>query len=172
MRLLAVLTMFLTVAAGCKKPKATSPDVDPPKHVSSGGGLTAPNQNGNLSVSGGSGFGAAQAIRKSGARLANKVQLDQLRLSMFQTWQLDNRVPSIDEVMKEARQNPQVLPLLQDEVVILTGATRGDQIWAYTQYPQQAGEHFVITSHGVENIAPEVLKARLEREKAPIKLSK
>ena len=53
MRTLAILTMVLVIGTGCKKSKSAQPDSDPPKHVSSGGGLTAPNQNGNLTVTGG-----------------------------------------------------------------------------------------------------------------------
>jgi hypothetical protein len=172
MRTIAILLAFVLLT-GCKKSKPTHADSDPPKHVSTVGGPTGPNQNGNLSVSGsGSGFGAPQAVRKAGARIANKIELDQLRLSLAQSWLIDNHLPTPAEIMKEYQQNPQVSPLLKEEVVILTGATRGDQIWAYTQYPQQGGEHFVVTNQGVENMAPEVLRARLEQEKAPIKLSK
>jgi hypothetical protein len=77
--------------------------------------------------------------------------LNQLHLSLSQSWLIDNRLPSPTEIMKEYQQNPQVSPLLKEEVVILTGATRGDQIWAYTQYPQQAGEHFVVTNQGISD---------------------
>jgi len=177
MRAIAFVTLVLAVAvaAGCKKkPKETSPDSEPPpKFVSSTGGAVAPNQNGNLSVSGGgSGYGAVQAVRKAAARTVNDAQMKDLHLSLFQTWQLDNRLPTAKEIMEEAKRNPQLLPLLQEEVIILTGANRGDQIWAYTQYPQRAGEHYAITSQGVEQMAPEVLKARLEQQGAPVKLSK
>jgi hypothetical protein len=176
MRSFAFLTLIAAVAfaAGCKKkPKETQPDTAPPPHVSSVNSPTAPNQNGNLSVSGGgSGFGAVQAVRKAAARTVNDAQMRDLHLSLSQSFLIDNRLPSAKEIVEEAKRNPQLLPLLQEEVIILTGATRGDQVWAYTQYPQRAGEHYVITSSGVDQMAPEVLKARLEQEKAPVKLSK
>jgi hypothetical protein len=157
-------------AAGCKQSKPTNPDTaPPPPYVSSGGGPAAPNQQGNLTVTGGQ--GAIQAPRMAIAREVNHAQLKDLHLSMFQTWQLDNRVPGKDEVMKDAQQNPQLLPLLKGEVIILTNATRGDQIWAYTQYPQRAGDHYVITQQGVEQMSPDVLRKRLEAQGAPIKLS-
>jgi hypothetical protein len=167
--LLAVFAVAFTT--GCKKSKPTDSDTPPPPpYVSSGGGPAAPNQQGNLTVHGGE--GAIQAPRMAAARLVNQIEMNQLYTSMFQTWTLDNRVPSNDEVMKEAQQNPQLRPLLKEEVILLTGATRGDQIWAYTQYPQRAGDHYVITQQGVEQMSPEVLRKRLEGQGAPIKMSR
>ena len=169
MRTLAILTMVLVIGTGCKKSKSAQPDSDPPKHVSSGGGLTAPNQNGNLTVTGGQGD---PAPRMAAARLVNNAQLRDLHLSLSQSFLIDNTLPKPDEIMKEAQGNSQLFPLLKEEVVILTGATRGDQVWAYTQYPQRAGEHYVITQQGVEQMSPEILRKRLEAQGAPIKLSK
>jgi hypothetical protein len=145
----------------------------PPKHVSAvsgAGGAVAPNQNGNLSVTGGQ--GAIQSPRMAAARTVNDVQLNQLYTSMFQTWSLDNRVPSRDEVMKEAQQNPQLFPLLKDEVIILTGTNRGDGVWAYSQYPQRMGDHYVVTQSGRAQMSPEELRKRLEQQQSPVKLAK
>jgi hypothetical protein len=169
MRTLAVV---LTLAAlGCgKKPKETPPDSAPPPVVSSVGGPTGPNQQGNLTVTGGQ--GAIQAPRMAAARLINQEQLKQLHLSMFQAWSLDNRVPSANEVMQEARQNAQLLPLLKEEVIILTGTNQGGGVWAYTQYPQRAGQHYVVTQQGVEQIAPDELRQRLEAQGSPVKLAR
>src|SRR5262245_54041506 len=124
MRSLGILTLLLVVV-GCKKQsKPTEPDSPPPKYVSSVGGPTAPNQNGNLTVSGGQ--GAIQAPRMAAARTVNNAQLRDLHLSMSQSYLIDNKVPSKDEIMQEAQKNSQLLPLLKEEVVILTGATRGE----------------------------------------------
>ena len=169
MRSLGIVILIAVVAVGCKKqPKSTQPDSEPPKHVSSVGGAVAPNQNGNLTVTG----GGIHAPLVRTAREINEAQLKQLHLSMFQTWSLDNRVPTPNEIMQEARQNSQLLPLLKEEVVILTGAKRGDDIWAYTQYPQRAGEHAVVTRQGIEYMSPEELRKRLQAQGAPIKLAK
>src|SRR5262249_7500939 len=132
------LILGLSLVVGCKKgEKATQPDSKPVPYVSSGGGPTTPNQNGNLTVTGGQ--GAIQAPRMAAARTVNEAQMRDLHLSMSQSWLIDNKVPSVNEIMQEAQKNSQLLPLLKEEVIILTGATRGDQIWAYTQYPQRAG---------------------------------
>lgn len=141
-----------------------------PKYVSSVGGSNPvnPNQSGNLTVKGGEGV---QSPRMAAARTINKVQMTQLHLSMFQTFQLDNRVPDVNEIMAEAKQNRQLLPLLTEEVVILTGTKLGDGVWAYSQYPQRSGNHFMITQQGVSDVSPADLRARLAQEKSPIKMS-
>jgi len=138
--------------------------------VSSGGGLTAPNQNGNLTVTGGQ--GAIQAPRMAAARTVNDAQMRELHLAISQSFLIDNHLPSSDEIMKMTRQNSQLQPLLKEEVIILTGATRGDQVWAYTRYPQQAGAHYVLTQQGVEHLSPDDLRKRLEVQGAPIKMAK
>ncbi len=172
MRSVTILLMLI-LATGCKKKsKDTQPDSPPPPPASSGGGAGIINQQGDLTVSGaGSGVGL-QGPRKAAARIANRVQLDQLYKSMFTTYTIDNRVPNLDEVMADARQNSQLMTLIKDEVIFLTGSTLGDGIWAYTQFPQQAGNHFVVTRTGVEDMAPDELKRRLEQQKSAVKLSK
>jgi hypothetical protein len=174
-RVVLIAVFAVAVAAGCKKkPKDTSGDTPPPPapptpYVSSGGSPVAPNQQGNLT----GGQGAIQGPRTAAAREANHAQVRDLHLSMLQSFLLDNRLPSINEIMQEAQRNSQLLPLLKGEVIILTGATGGgDQVWAYTQYPQKAGEHYVITQAGVDQMSPEVLRKRLEAQSAPVKLSK
>lgn len=176
MRVLVMLAVAMTVAlVGCgqkakNQPADTGAPPDP-KHVSSVGGSNPvnPNQSGNLTGTGGQ--GAIQSTRTAAARTVNMVQLKQLHLSMFQTWQLDNRVQTANEVMQEARQNPQLLPLLTEEVIILTRTTRGDGVWAYTQYPQRSGSHYVVTQQGVVEMAPDDLKNRLQQQMSPVKLA-
>jgi hypothetical protein len=158
-------------AAGTSQPIGVpGPSNTEPKYVSSAGGNNPvnPNQNGNLTVKGGEGI---QSPRMAAARTINNAQLKQLHLSMFQTFQLDNRVPDINEVMNEAKQNRQLLPLLQEEVVILTGTKLGSGVWAYSQYPQRNGNHYVVTTEGVSEMSPTDLKNRLTQEKSPIKMS-
>jgi glycerophosphoryl diester phosphodiesterase len=106
------------------------------------------------------------------ARTINNVQLTQLHLSMFQTWQLDNRVPSLEEITNEAKQNPQLYPLIKDEVIILTGTNRGDGVWAYSRFPQRMNDHYVVTAQGVSQMAPAELQKRLEQQGSPIKMDK
>ena len=198
MRVILLLAVTMTVAmVGCKKKAAPPADTrpapgapepaaapnptpnsggatpsgnPPPQYSSSFNSVTAPNQSGNLTVTGGQ--GAIQAPRMAAARTVNNVQLTQLHLSMFQTWQLDNRVPGRDEIIKEAQQNSQLFPLIRDEVIILTGTNRGDGVWAYTRYPQRANEHYVVMSQGVVQMAPEELRKRLEQQMSPIKMDK
>ncbi len=174
-RISALLMTVIVLTAGCgKKPvKEDGPDVAPkadPKYVSSAGGNNPvnPNQSGNLTVKGGEGV---QSPRMAAARTINDAQLRQLHLSMSQTFLLDNRVPDVAEIMKESRQNGQLLTLLNEEVVILTGTKNGNAIWAYSQYPQRSGNHYVIVQSGRIEMSPADLKTRLTQEQSPIKMS-
>ena len=157
-------------ATGTPQPIGTPGPNSDPKHVSSVGGNNPviPNQNGNLTVRPGDGV---QSPRTAAARTVNDAQLKQLHLSMFQAYQLDNAMPGINEVMNEAKQNRQLLPLLQEEVVVLTGTKNPDGVWAYSQYPQRNGNHYVLVQSGRVEMSPADLKARLTQEKSPIKMS-
>ncbi len=159
-------------AAGSTTPSSASPAASDPKYVSSASGSNPvnPNQSGNLTVKGGE--GAIQSPRMAAARTINNAQMKQLHLSMFQTFQLDNRVPDVNEIMQEAKQNRQLLPLLTEEVVILTGTKNGEGVWAYSQYPQRNGNHYVVTQQGVNEMSPDDLKARLEEQMSIVKMSK
>ena len=159
-------------AAGSTTPSSGTPAGSDPKYVSSASGSNPvnPNQSGNLTVKGGE--GAIQSPRMAAARTINNAQMKQLHLSMFQTFQLDNRVPDINEIMQEAKQNRQLLPLLTEEVVILTGTKNGDGVWAYSQYPQRNGNHYVITQQGVNEMSPADLKQSLEQQMSVVKMSK
>lgn len=179
MRMPVMVGVLMAVAlAGCGKKvaKNTEPDSAPPAPpapapvVTTGTNPVAPNQAGNLTVT--SGQGAIQSPRMAAARTVNEVQMKQLHLTMFQEWQLDNRVPDAAAVMKEARQNSQLFPLLKEEVVILTGTPRGDGVWAYTQYPQRAGNHYVVVQSGVTDMSPDELRKRLEQQGSPAKLAR
>ena len=158
--------------AGSTTPPSGSPAASDPKFVSSvsGSNPVNPNQSGNLTVKGGE--GAIQSPRMAAARTINNAQMKQLHLSMFQTFQLDNRVPDVNEIMQDAKQNRQLLPLLTEEVVILTGTKNGDGVWAYSQYPQRNGNHYVITQQGVNEMSPADLKTRLEQQMSVVKMSK
>ena len=178
-RLVLPAVILAACLAGCgKKAAKPAPDVTPtpattpaPQPVSATtGSVAAPNQAGNLTVNGGA--GGVHAPRMAAGRIANEAQLKDLQLSMFQTWTLDNRVPTADEIMKDAQKNAQLFPLLKEGVVVLTNTTRGDGVWAYTLYPQRANEHYVITQQGVAPMSADELQSRLETQKSPVKLAK
>ena len=155
-------------AAGTSQPVGT-PGPSDPKFVSSAGGTNPviPNQNGNLTPKG----GVIGGTRAAAARTVNDAQLRDLHLMMSQAFLLDNAMPGINEVMNEVKQNRQLLPLLQEEVVILTGTKLGSGVWAYSQYPQRNSNHYVVLSEGVVEMSPTDLKSRLMREMSPIKMS-
>ena len=158
-------------AAGSTTPSSGSPAGSDPKFVSSASGSNPvnPNQSGNLTVKGGE--GAIQSPRMAAARTINDAQMKDLHLSIFYTFQLENRVPDVNEIILEARKNRQLLPLLSEEVVILTGTKSGDGVWAYSQYPQRNGNHYVIVQSGRVEMSPEDLRKRLQQQMSAIKMS-
>ena len=158
-------------AAGTNQPATGSPNGEKdPKYVSSvsGNNPVIPNQNGNLTVKGGE---VVQSPRMAAARTVNNAQLKQLHLGMYQSFLADNRMQDVNEVMNDAKQNSQLFPLLKEEVIILTGTKNGEGVWAYSQYPQRNGNHYVVTSSGVSEMSPTDLKNRLTQEMSPIKMS-
>ena len=158
-------------AAGSTTPSSGTPAASDPKFVSSASGSNPvnPNQSGNLTVKGGEGV---QSPRMAAARTINNAQMKQLHLSTLQAFLSENRVPDVNEIMQEAKQNRQLLTLLTEEVVILTGTKNGDGVWAYSQYPQRNGNHYVVTQQGVNEMSPADLKTRLEQQMSVVKMSK
>ena len=174
MRRVAWIALFvLTACAGCKKtgnkPEPTKPEV---QASGGGGGPNIINQSGNLTVRGGE--GAIQAPRMAAARIANEAELKDLHLAIFQAMQLDpnEQPPGPDEMKEILRQNSKLAAHVKDEIVILTGTRQKDGIFAYTQWPQRAEKHYVVTRQGVEVMTPEDLKTQLEAQKSTVKLSR
>lgn len=167
----------LAIVAGCKKPKppvggtttSTARSDDAPVTPSPGPKIV--NQSGNLTVKGGE--GGFQAPRLAAGREANHAELKDLHLAIFQATQLDpnENPPGMDEVMAAVRQNHKLAAHVKEEIVIITGSTQKDGVFAYTQWPQRAGKHYVVTKLGVEDMTPAELKAKLEAQKSPVKLS-
>jgi len=126
---------------------------------------------GNLSVKGGEGFGAPRA---AAGRVLNQAELKDLHLGIFQSMQLDpgENPPGLEEVKQIVQQNSKMQKLVADEVVILTGSREKTGVFAYTQYPQRGGRHYVVTRSGVEEMEPAELKPRLEAQQSPIKMAK
>jgi hypothetical protein len=168
MRSLLTLAVAVTLlAAGCKKAMdnvAKDASLGPnekPKIIDTTGNLT-----------GGSG-GAIQATRKAAARTVNMAQLDQLSKSIQTLMTLDpsNKVPTLSAIQQEIRQNGQLMGLINEDVIVLTGFTGADGVWAYTQWPQRANNHYVITRSGVVDMDQAALRQTLQTQKSPIKLS-
>lgn len=113
---------------------------------------------------GGSG-GAAQAVRKAVVRTVNQNELNQLRLFIdtAATASASGQLPPPQEIAAAMqREAPSIHKLLQERILVLSGARSRETIWAYTNEPQNvAGEHLVVTANGVERMTTPVLQQRL-----------
>jgi hypothetical protein len=108
------------------------------------------------------------------ARTANDAQLNQLYtyINIAMTADTDQRVPNAEQIMQEIRQDGKLVALIKDEVIILTNNTNRDGIWAYTKWPQRAGNHYIITSQGRGDMAPAQLAQALQAQGTTPKLEK
>lgn len=160
-----------TSVASNDKPKPNTTPTPKPSGGGDASGSKFVSTKGNLTVKGGEGGFRAPLI--AAGRVVNLAELKDLHLGIFQAMQLDpnEMPPDLTEVKEIVRQNSKTQKLLADEVVILTGSRNKTGIFAYTQWPQRAGKHYVVTRQGVEEMAPADLKKRLEDEGSPVKLS-
>jgi hypothetical protein len=114
----------------------------------------------------GSSGGVIQQTRTKVLGTVKKNDMNQLKL-LIETDALNGPLPTADQILagcqKDARH---IAKLIQDKVIVLTGARSRQAIWAYTQDPQtNNGMHFAITENGVEEMNKVVLDQRLAQEK-------
>lgn len=129
------------------------------------------NTKGNLTVKGGE--GGIRAPLLAAARTVNLAELKDLHLAIFQAITLDpgETPPDLAEVQQMVRQNHKLQKLVADGVVILTGSREKSGIFAYTQWPQRGGRHYVVVKEGVVEMEPNALQKQLESQGSVVKLS-
>jgi hypothetical protein len=144
MKRLLLIGVMLFLPAGCNKGTNTAP------------------QSGNT---GGPG-GTVQQVRKAVTRSIDEQQMHQLHL-LIEGSAAGERLPAAETIAAELQRDaPQISKLVQDKVIVLTGARSRQAIWAYTPEAQTtAGEHLVLTSSGVGRMTKEALDQRLQQEK-------
>lgn len=154
---LLVLALALFLLVGCKK-FSKSTKGTPPGTTSGTPGSTVVNP--------GSG-GVVQGVRMAAVRTVNYNEMKNLHLFMEAGSAASGQLPDSRTVLAEIqREAPKTYKHLDDKSIVLTGARSRDSIWAYTADPQNAiGNHLVITSSGVEQMAGETMKQRLEQQK-------
>ncbi len=117
-----LIGLFAVIGLGCKK-KAAAP-VPTPTPDASGGGSS---QNTNY-VSGG---GAAQNVRLATKRTVALNDMHTLGIAITQ-WELDNnRMPSVAETKQLLAQYPNILAVVNDGTIVLTGTAERGGLWAY-----------------------------------------
>jgi hypothetical protein len=157
-RLLLVVALALSVAAGCKKAKPTSPDTAPPTAgpaappagnpggggnnvgIIPGGGVGVVTNPGAV-VGGGGGGGAAQAVRKAARRTQALNELHQLGLIIEDLRDPFGKMPTKEQIVASVKQTaPTIHKAIEEGSYILTGTTQGGGLWAYeVDADKQAG---------------------------------
>lgn len=174
MRIVLLCGLIVVLAGGCKKPLdklQEQTQVKPNEKFTTtqnwltdqkGGGdqpaVHAPTGTVINSGGGGGSGGAAQAVRKAAVRTVNMNEFENIRL-FIENAAAFGQMPSKEEVertlMKEA---PKTYKLVQDKVIIITGAKTREGIWAYTYDAQDAmDQHLVIRAGNIERMPRQTL---------------
>jgi hypothetical protein len=156
-RILCVLLLGVASAGGgCKKvdkamdttPKANEgPKLDP---------YNAP---------GGSG-GATQAVRGAVARAVTGNDLKNLHLFIESASGASGQMPSKQTIIDSLKASPDaknLVALIEDGSIVLTGIRQREGIWAYEKLAIERGGN-VISNNGVERMAPNELKDKLKAQ--------
>lgn len=159
MKRLALLLIVFASPLGCKDKKESTEQAD-----------TKVSGKGNLSV--GDGSGAAQAVRKAVNRSANMQKLEQMKTSIEAISDQGGSFPSAEQIKESFKLDRQSTQMINDEIVILTDTRNFNSIWAYTKWPQQAGNHFTLQPSGIVPMSPADLKTALEGQGSKVILDK
>jgi hypothetical protein len=97
--------------------------------------------------------------KRAGERLAQQHQFDQLGTIMFALELQDSRMPTVQAVKDDLKANPDakdLLKLIDDGVIILTGTTDRQGLWAYEIDADKAGGIILVSGRARRAQADEV----------------
>ena len=97
--------------------------------------------------------------KRAGERLAQQTQMDQLGTIMFALELQDNKMPSVQAVKDDLKANPDardLLKLITDGVIILTGTTDRQGLWAYEVDADKAGGIILVSGRARRATADDV----------------
>lgn len=169
MRKTVVVGLVLLALLGCKRATNQQAKEPPPPPEAS----KQPSVHGPTGIvvnpgAGGSG-GAVQAVRTAVVRKVNEHELGQLRLFIdtASTVSPSGQLPPPAEITAAMqREAPAIYKMLQDRVLVLTGARSRNTIWAYTGEPQSvAGEHLVVDANGIRRMPAAALQQQLAAQR-------
>jgi hypothetical protein len=102
-------------------------------------------------------------------RTATLAELDQLKKIIEAEVTLNGQMPNAQQIMTAL--HPEGLKIrkhIEDKVIILTGTSKKEDIWAYTAQPHSvAGEHLYISGSAAERISRADLDQRLKQQGLP-----
>ena len=140
----------LTITTGCKKvPQPTDSITSPTFAVDDRNTNYRPDQSG------------LRNSKRAGERLAQQTQMDQLGTIMFALELQDNKMPTVEGVKADLKANPDardLLKLIDDGVIILTGTTDRQGMWAYEIDADKVGGIILVSGRARRAMADEVKK--------------
>ena len=119
-----VVSVAILGGVGCKKKKAVStaaPVATTP--------TPAPVSEKNTNFQ--PGAGAVQNVRQAARRTVSLNDMHQLGIAIQQTFQLDGKMPDIEQIKAEVKTFPNIPAAIQDGTIILTGSKNASGLWAY-----------------------------------------
>ncbi len=145
-----IVVMLVAAVAGCKKvPQPTDATPSPTFKVDDRNTNYRPDQSG------------LRNSKRAGERLAQQTQMDQLGTIMFAIELQDNKMPTVDGVKADLKANPDardLLKLIDDGVIILTGTTDRQGMWAYEIDADKVGGIILVSGRARRAMADEVKK--------------
>jgi hypothetical protein len=161
MRKLLIISLMAFLLVGCKKARQGNQNNSPNQGSQDGpsGGVINP---------GDAGGGAVQAVRQAVTRTVVLSDLHNLQLFIENASLSNGKMPTIPEIQAVIKQqDPKTHMLLKDYRVILTGAKRREEIWAYSREPQSGNQHLVLSASGIEKMDAQTLEKRLKDQGLP-----
>jgi hypothetical protein len=126
--LMLIAAAGFLLAAGCEKKKAKT---TPTTAATAKGGDTPPPAAGGGNTNYQGGAGAAQNIRKAGKRTVALNDMKTLGQAIELKYNDLGKMPTKQEILADLSQYPNILSLVKDGTVILTGTTDHAGLWAY-----------------------------------------
>jgi hypothetical protein len=136
------IALLCAVLAGCGKPSG--------KPAPSGAEHGAPTVG-----------GAAQAVRGAVNRTVTLNELNNLRLFIDTASNASGKMPTKDQIMQAAKEDPKLHEMLTAGAIVLTGTTQREGVWAYVAEAMTSGGYAVLNT-GVEKLTAAELKQRLK----------
>jgi hypothetical protein len=103
------------------------------------------------------GGGAVQNVRKAGVRTISLADMRSLGQSVFQTVQLDDRMPSAAEIKQSMqREAPNVFAAINEGSIILTDTKNKTGLWAYEVDADTKGGIVLVSGTASRATADEV----------------
>lgn len=148
-RVLAVVLLCLPLVAGCKKKT-------PPASAAATPAAPAPVAGGANDTNYQAGAGAVQNVRNAARRTVAINDMNQIGLTIETLYSTSGRMPDINAIKAELRTAGNLLALISDGAVILTGTTNHSGLWAYQADADTQGGIGLVAGRAARMSADEI----------------